>query len=81
MTELEQILFVLVDFYEIRKFSKIAVFKDFGGHFEICVRSTILVSGPNFFVCLKDTHIFGFNHCLGHYPIFWGPTLRNSNLR
>ena len=42
MTELEQILFVPVDFSEIRKFSKIAVFKDFGGRFEIRVTDKIL---------------------------------------
>ena len=45
MTELEQILFVPVDFSEIRKFSKIAVFKDFGVRFEIRVMSTILGVG------------------------------------
>ena len=35
MTELEQMLFVPVNFSEIRNFSKIAVFKNFGGNFEI----------------------------------------------
>ena len=35
MTELEQILFIPVDFPEICNFSKIAVFKELGDHFEI----------------------------------------------
>ena len=74
MTELDQILFVLVNFPEIRKFSKIAFFKDLGGRFEIRITGIILGVGPIFFVCPIDTHIFGFNHCLGHYPNFWGLT-------
>ena len=45
MTRLEKILFVPVDFSEIRKFSKIRVFKDFVGRFEIRVTGTILGVG------------------------------------
>ena len=45
MTELEQILFILVDFSEIRNFSKLAVFKDISGCFEIRVTGTILGAG------------------------------------
>ena len=37
---------------------------------------------PNsFFICQIDIHFFGVHHCLGPYPIFWGPTMRISNLR
>ena len=45
MTEQEQILFVSVNLSEIRKFSKIAVFKDFDGCFEIRVMGTNLGVG------------------------------------
>ena len=45
MTELEQILFVPVDFSEIGKFSKIEVFEDFGSSFEIRVTGIILGVG------------------------------------
>ena len=45
ITELEQILFIPVDFSEIRKFSKIAVFKDFGSRFESRITGTILGVG------------------------------------
>ena len=42
MTELEQFLFGLVYFSEIRDFSQIAIFVDFGGLLKICTMCTIL---------------------------------------
>ena len=63
LTPLEQFLSIQEALSDIRDFSKIMVFKDFGGHIKIHATGTI-----SFFICQIDTHIFLFHHCLEHHP-------------
>ena len=78
MYELEQFSSGLAAFSDIHDFSKIDIFKDLGGHFEIPATVTILGPKTYFFFHLPD-----------RYPYFWGPSffgsslpmMRNSNLR
>ena len=82
LAKLEQFLFGPLDFSEILDFQRKPFLRILAVILKFVPRPQFLGPGPNFFfICHVNTHILGINHCFGHYPNFWGPAVRNSNLR
>ena len=71
----------MVAFSDIRYFSKMAVFKDFGGCFKIPATGTIFGPETKFFFYLSDRYRYFWGPSLfGLSPKFFGPYDVNSNL-